>query len=197
MADRLDVQDAELSAALRALRRALKASADDEFTLLLAVGSDTAGDVQVFEAGRPPVAARPLLGDTVRPDRFQLHGGARERPSFRSRWPARRSGQGVWADDQLTCRAARRAPHPTLPYGDNTLALELGGSKERFSRHKLLSFAAPSGLPPALSERVIDQLLARTHKPLTPENLAALPFTGSRLRDLTRGLAYRRRQLAA
>jgi hypothetical protein len=61
MADRLDVQDAELSAALRALRRALKASADDEFTLLLAVGSDTAGDVQVFEAGRPPVAARPLL----------------------------------------------------------------------------------------------------------------------------------------
>jgi len=61
MADRLDVQDAELNTALRALRRALKASADDEFTLLLAVGSDTVGDVQLFEAGRAPVAARPLL----------------------------------------------------------------------------------------------------------------------------------------
>jgi len=85
----------------------------------------------------------------------------------------------------------------TLPYGDNTLALELGGSKEPFLRRKLLAFAAYIGLPPALSERVIDQLLERTHKPLGPENVAALPFTGSRQRDLTRGLAYRRRQLAA
>lgn len=46
---------------LTALRRAIKTSADDELSLLLAVGSDTIGDVQVMPAGEPPVPAPPLL----------------------------------------------------------------------------------------------------------------------------------------
>lgn len=39
---------------LTALRRAVKASADDDLSLLLAVGSDTVGDVRVVPAGRVP-----------------------------------------------------------------------------------------------------------------------------------------------
>ncbi|HZJ27550.1 MAG TPA: HipA domain-containing protein [Acidimicrobiia bacterium] len=39
---------------LSALRRAVKTSADDDLTLLLAVGSDTIGDVQVVPVGETP-----------------------------------------------------------------------------------------------------------------------------------------------
>jgi len=46
---------------LSALRRAVKTSADDELSILLAVGSDTVGDVQVVPAGTAPSAAEPLL----------------------------------------------------------------------------------------------------------------------------------------
>lgn len=46
---------------LIALQRAVKTSADDELTLLLAVGADTVGDVQVVAAGSPPEAPRPHL----------------------------------------------------------------------------------------------------------------------------------------
>jgi len=46
---------------LSGLRRAVKASADDELSLLCAVGSDTVGDVQVFDADDTTTAAEPLL----------------------------------------------------------------------------------------------------------------------------------------
>lgn len=46
---------------LTALRRATKTSPDDELTLLLAVGSDTVGDVRVLEDARHDVPAEPLL----------------------------------------------------------------------------------------------------------------------------------------
>lgn len=39
---------------LLALRRAVKTSADDELSLLLAVGADAVGDVQIIPAGEPP-----------------------------------------------------------------------------------------------------------------------------------------------
>lgn len=46
---------------LSVLRRAVKTSASDEFTLLLAVGADTPGDVRVRPAGEPPIAASALI----------------------------------------------------------------------------------------------------------------------------------------
>lgn len=46
---------------LTALRRAVKTSADDELSLLLAVGSDAVGDVQVVPAGAPPDVGEPRL----------------------------------------------------------------------------------------------------------------------------------------
>lgn len=46
---------------LSSLRRAVKTSADDELSLLLAVGRDTIGDVQVVPVGQEPTPAEPLL----------------------------------------------------------------------------------------------------------------------------------------
>jgi serine/threonine-protein kinase HipA len=46
---------------LTGLRRALKASADDELTLLLAVGMDPVGDVQVVPHGEEPKPPEPLI----------------------------------------------------------------------------------------------------------------------------------------
>lgn len=46
---------------LTSLRRAVKTSADDELTLLLAVGTDTVGDVRVIPEGKPRHQAEPLL----------------------------------------------------------------------------------------------------------------------------------------
>lgn len=45
---------------LTVLRREVKTSADDELTLLLAVGADTPGDVQVVPAGSSPAEPAPL-----------------------------------------------------------------------------------------------------------------------------------------
>ncbi len=46
---------------LGALRRAVKTSADDELSLLLAVGADAIGDVQVVPAGVPPAEVPPRI----------------------------------------------------------------------------------------------------------------------------------------
>jgi serine/threonine-protein kinase HipA len=74
---------------LTALRRTVGTSADDEFSLLLAVGGDTIGDVQVVPAGDLPAATSPAVIDDFskvvfadlftraigqRPDRIALPG---------------------------------------------------------------------------------------------------------------------------
>ncbi|MHB1475196.1 MAG: type II toxin-antitoxin system HipA family toxin [Dermatophilaceae bacterium] len=46
---------------LSSLRRAVKTSADDDLTLLLAVGLDPVGDVQIVPAGQRPTPAEPLV----------------------------------------------------------------------------------------------------------------------------------------
>lgn len=56
---------------LGALRRAVKTSLDDELSLVLAVGSDTVGDVQVVPAGADLTAPEPRVAfDPDRPVRF-------------------------------------------------------------------------------------------------------------------------------
>lgn len=59
---------------LGALRRSVKTSADDELSLLLAVGADAIGDVRVVPAGQPPppVEARVWLDDPANLDFAQL-----------------------------------------------------------------------------------------------------------------------------
>jgi serine/threonine-protein kinase HipA len=46
---------------LSAVRRAVKTSADDELSILLAVGADTVGDVQIAPAGVRPVDIEPAI----------------------------------------------------------------------------------------------------------------------------------------
>ena len=46
---------------LSSLRRAVKTSADDDLSLLLAVGLDPVGDVQIVPAGQRPTPAEPLV----------------------------------------------------------------------------------------------------------------------------------------
>ena len=48
---------------LTALRRSVGTSADDEFSMLLAVGGDTIGDVQVVPAGDSPADTAPVVID--------------------------------------------------------------------------------------------------------------------------------------
>lgn len=48
---------------LTALRRTVGTSADDEFSMLLAVGSDTIGDVQVLPAGDTVAETKPVVVD--------------------------------------------------------------------------------------------------------------------------------------
>jgi serine/threonine-protein kinase HipA len=48
---------------LTALRRNVGTSADDEFSMLLAVGGDTIGDVQMVPAAEAPVGAKPIMVD--------------------------------------------------------------------------------------------------------------------------------------
>jgi HipA-like protein len=56
---------------LSVLRDATKTSLDDELTLLLAVGADVPGDVQVVPAGEIPVEPAPLA-DTSRPEELDF-----------------------------------------------------------------------------------------------------------------------------
>ena len=56
---------------LTVLKNAIKTSFDDELTLLLAVGADVPGDVQVVPAGVPPVEP-PSLADTSRPEELDF-----------------------------------------------------------------------------------------------------------------------------
>lgn len=74
---------------LTALRSALKTSADDDFSMLLAVGGDPVGDVQVLPAGEPPPSMGdegeliPSFGEVSFADVFaQLVGGAPDPVGF-------------------------------------------------------------------------------------------------------------------
>lgn len=55
---------------LTALRRTVGTSADDEFSMLLAVGGDTIGDVQIVPAGDDPADVKPILIDDFSKVRF-------------------------------------------------------------------------------------------------------------------------------
>lgn len=88
---------------LTALRRTVGTSADDEFSLLLAVGGDTIGDAQIVPAGEKPAVTNPIVVDDFskvvfadlfaqaigqRPDRIALPRGA---------------GQNLGPDDERAC----------------------------------------------------------------------------------------------
>lgn len=73
----------------------------------------------------------------------------------------------------------------SYPYGDTTLALSIGGSREaQVSRRRLLELASEIGLPIAAAEQALDDLIRRV-EPWT-HRLDELPFDPRRIADLRR-----------
>ena len=80
----------------------------------------------------------------------------------------------------------------TLPYGDHTMALTVGGRSSGLSRRSLLRFAADLGVPEPAAERVMDAVLAATEGIVDEVAAGAVPSPQRRLRDWTRSLTNRR-----
>lgn len=83
----------------------------------------------------------------------------------------------------------------TVPYGDNTLALPIGGKRSGVSRRLFHEFAAALGLRDKAAALVIDQLLDATSDLDQSLADAALPFDSNTVRQTRRQLANRRRLL--
>ncbi|GAB3714197.1 type II toxin-antitoxin system HipA family toxin [Mariniluteicoccus flavus] len=81
----------------------------------------------------------------------------------------------------------------TLPYGDQTMALELDGRRDGLTRRRFRAYAAALGLP----ERALDEVLAVTEPLLGDLAEGVLPLNRNAVQTLTRWLARRRRDLEA
>ncbi len=83
----------------------------------------------------------------------------------------------------------------TVPYGDSSLALTIGGRRRGISRNHLLALAAWIGLPERAAIRVLDDVLDHT-SPLEQElEGAALPFQRNVVLDLIKELRFRRKHV--
>lgn len=83
----------------------------------------------------------------------------------------------------------------TLPYGDRSLALPLGGKTKGLSRRQLLDFASTVGLTEKAATRVLDATLTATAGIIDELDAGALPFDRETIRATTRELRFRRQQL--
>ena len=83
----------------------------------------------------------------------------------------------------------------TLPYGDLTMALELNGKRDGFSRHQMLEFAQTIGLTPRAALRILTDLIDATDRMITDLEQGAVPFSQHEVHEWTRRLAARRKGL--
>lgn len=81
----------------------------------------------------------------------------------------------------------------TAPYGDQSLALPLGGKKTGLSRKTFEDFGAHLNIPPAMVQRVLNQVLSGTEELL--ESSGRIPLDSHRRKTLTKILKNRRRTL--
>lgn len=81
----------------------------------------------------------------------------------------------------------------TLPYGDNSLALPLGGRRAGLSRRRLLGFADSVGLTSRAAESTLDHVLSSTAELADDIAAGALPFTAQVNRETARRLRRRHR----
>ncbi len=115
---------------LTVLRRAVKTSPDDELSLLLAVGADTPGDVQVVPAGEQPTDPPPLAATSPAHLDLRALTGA---PHHRGR--ARRAGaadhalrsRGRSGRDRAALRHGRRGAGARGASGSEVCAQQRGG----------------------------------------------------------------------
>lgn len=85
----------------------------------------------------------------------------------------------------------------TVPYGDKTLALPIGGRKSGLSRRRLLEFATAIGLPDRVATKALDGLLERLSGLEDRLRAGALPFADNVIADLVAELRFRRREALA
>ena len=84
----------------------------------------------------------------------------------------------------------------TLPYGDTTVALTMGGRSEGFIRRHLLEFGQSVGLSRAAATSALERVL-KTTAPLVPAlESGSLPFDDHLTRHWVRQLTRRRRDAA-
>ena len=82
----------------------------------------------------------------------------------------------------------------TVPYGDATLALPIGGRTRGLSRRRILEFAAAIDLPQKAATNVLDELLEDLSGLEERLRAGALPFDPRATSNLAAELRHRRRQ---
>lgn len=135
---------------LSALRRAVATSADDELTLLLAVGGDTVGDVQVAPEGQTPTSPAPRFSPSHAGDvRFAELLAASVGSD-----PERVALPGV--QEKVSARTAH-APGRRGALSDAILKFETGDFPHQVDNERLcLDAARAAGLPTPEHEVVHD-----------------------------------------
>lgn len=81
----------------------------------------------------------------------------------------------------------------TLPYGDTSLALTLGGKKIGHSRRSLIEFGKTVGLSEKLATKVLDEILDSTAQVIEDLHGGRLPFDRQKISDSVAVLRHRRR----
>lgn len=82
----------------------------------------------------------------------------------------------------------------SLPYGDHTMALPIGGKeREDIGRRDFLTLGAACGVPPKAVERVLDELLEAMPDWLA--RLGELPFDDRTLHQMEKACRYRQKRL--
>ncbi|MDQ6783857.1 MAG: HipA domain-containing protein [Actinomycetota bacterium] len=84
----------------------------------------------------------------------------------------------------------------TLPYGDRSYALPVGGTSTGLSRRRLLAFAASVGLSEKAAARVLDGTLTATRDIIDELADGVLPFDQQTLKSTVGELRFRRRQMS-
>ncbi len=85
----------------------------------------------------------------------------------------------------------------TVPYGDRSLALSLGGRTTGLARRRFFDFAAGIGLPEPAVVRVIEQVLAGTDGVIGDLENGAIPLRAEAVKSTIKELRFRRRQMAS
>lgn len=82
-----------------------------------------------------------------------------------------------------------------MPYGDSTFALPLAGRRSNLSSKAFRRFGTEVGLPATAVDRAIEEVLAATADVIDVLEAGAIGWDAGRVRDLTRTLRRRRRDL--
>lgn len=169
---------------LTVLKDAVKTSLDDELSLLLAVGADAPGDVQIVPSGEPPIEPEPLAGFT-KPQELDftvLAAAVDLHAKNVSVLGGPRRGFAVAPVYDVPC---------TLLYDDDSQALPVDGRVKNLRPRHWAAFADAIGLP----ERAAQAANTLALRAAAAVDLRALPFEGSPLNRAERELRYRRAQL--